>query len=274
MYTSEKEFLKNYNVGEYRQLSLTVDLLIFSVSEENAINYRKESKKKMSLLLVKRSNFPYKDKWNLPGGFINPDTEILLDCAKRILKTETNLSNIYLEQLYTFDGLNRDPRCRVISTAYMALVDKNKLKNSLSNSATWFDIIAINEKNNLVTITLNNGLETIDFKVNKKLREMTKDNYTYTIKDNKYLAFDNPLVVVTGLDRLRNKVNYTDIVFSMMPKYFTLGELQQVYEVILGKKLLDPSFRRIISNKVVKTSLIDQGKGHRPSALYMYKNNK
>ena len=91
-YKTEKDFLKNYNINDYKQLSLTVDLLIFSVSEENVLNYRKKNKKKMSLLLVKRNTFPYKDMWCLPGGFINPDKETLEDCAKRILKEETNLS--------------------------------------------------------------------------------------------------------------------------------------------------------------------------------------
>ena len=73
--------------------------------------------------------------------------------------------------------------------------------------------------------------------------------------------------------RIRNKVNYTDIVFNMMPEYFTLGELQQVYEVILNKKLLDPAFRRIIADKVVKTKKMRTGGGHRPSYLFKYKGN-
>ena len=77
--------------------------------------------------------------------------------------------------------------------------------------------------------------------------------------------------IFSGLERIRNKVNYTDIVFNMMPEYFSLGELQQVYEVILGKKLLDPAFRRIIADKVIKTDKVKTGGGHRPSVLFMYK---
>ena len=90
----------------------------------------------------------------------------------------------------------------------------------------------------------------------------------YVIKENDGLAFDHPKVVVSGISRLKNKIEYTDIVFNMMGEYFTLGELQKVYEVILGKKLLDPAFRRIINNKVVKTDKIKKGEGHRPSYLY------
>ena len=267
MYSSEEEFLKNYNVKEFKQLSLTVDLLIFSVSEEKSINYRRKNSKKMSILLVKRDNYPYKDMWCLPGGFINPDTETLLLCAKRILKDETNLSNIYLEQLYTFDNPNRDPRCRVISSSYMALIDKNKLTDKLNPKASWFDIVSYENNEDRIKVLLDNGIEKITFTINKK----TKDYNNYVIKYNSKLAFDHALVIVTGIERLRNKINYTDIVFNMMPEYFTLGGLQQVYEVILGKKLLDPAFRRIIMDKVVKTDKQEMGKGHRPSILYKYK---
>ncbi len=271
-YQSEAEFLANYNVNKYKQLSLSADILLFSVSEEDNSNYRKNSEKKMSILLIKRHNYPYKDMWCLPGGFLNPETETLDDCTKRILKTETNLSNIYLEQLYTYDALDRDPRCRVISTSYMALVDKNRLDDKVNENASWFDITLYNDDGNFITVVLDNGKDTIKFSIKKVLRELTTDRYTFKIKDNKDLAFDHPLVIVAGMERLRNKVGYTDIVFNMMPEYFTLGELQQVYEVILGKKLLDPAFRRIIADKVEKTEKMKTGGGHRPSYMFRYKN--
>ena len=85
------------------------------------------------------------------------------------------------------------------------------------------------------------------------------------------MAFDHPLIIFNGIERLRNKINYTDLIFYMMPKQFTLGELQKVYEAILNKKLLEPAFRRTIANKVEKTSAIHTGEGHRPSVLYKYK---
>ena len=100
---------------------------------------------------------------------------------------------------------------------------------------------------------------------------MTTDRYQFETKENESIAFDHDKVILSGIERLKNKVNYTDIVFNMMPEYFTLGELQRVYEVILGKKLLDPAFRRIIANKVTKTNKVKTDGGHRPSALYKYK---
>ena len=272
-YQSEEEFLKNYNVSKYKQLSLSTDILLFSVSEEGNENYRKNSKKKMSILLIKRHNYPYKDMWCLPGGFIDPETETLDDCTKRILKKETNLSNIYLEQLYTYDAIDRDPRCRVLSTTYMALVDKNRLNDKVNENASWFDITLYNDDGKKITVVLDNGEETIKFSIKKILRELTTDRYTFKINENKDLAFDHPLAIVAGVERLRNKINYTDIVFNMMPEYFTLGELQQVYEVILGKKLLDPAFRRIIADKVEKTNKMKTGGGHRPSYMFRYKKN-
>ena len=100
MYKTEEEFLKNYDPKQFEQLSMTADILLISISSEEQENYRKTSEKKLSILLVKRDDFPHKGKWCLPGGFLNPKTETLEDTAKRILKKEVNLENIYMEQLY------------------------------------------------------------------------------------------------------------------------------------------------------------------------------
>ncbi len=270
IYKSEEEFLKNYDSSIFEKLSMTTDILILSVSSKNTNNYRKTEKKMMSILLVKRDDYPYKGKWCLPGGFLDPKKETLEECARRILKRETNLSNIYLEQLYTFDKIDRDPRMRIVSTAYVALIDKNRLTEEVKN-ASWFDIVNIEEKNNIIKITLSNDEEIIDFSVKKELREKTTDRYDFITVENTKIAFDHDLVILAGIERIRNKVNYTDIVFNMMPEYFTLGELQQVYEVILNKKLLDPAFRRIIAKKTVKTTKMKTGEGHRPSYLFKYK---
>ena len=272
-YKSEEEFLKDYNPDQYKRLSLTTDILVLSVSSNDNANYRKTDDKKMSVLLVKRDNYPFKDMWCLPGGFVGYDEE-LDEAPKRILKQETNLDNIYLEQLYTFGNVNRDPRMRVISTSYMSLIDKNRLMEHINENASWFDIVLYEEKDNVVNIILDNGRDTISFSIKKELREKTTDRYSFHVLKNNSIAFDHPLVILAGLERLKNKLEYTDIVFNMMPEYFTLGELQKVYEVILGKKLLDPAFRRIIKNKVVKTEKIKTGEGHRPSYMFKYKNNK
>lgn len=269
MYQSEEEFLRNYDSSQFEKLSVTTDLLVLSVSDEKQSNYRKTDLKKMSILLVKRTDYPFKDMWCLPGGFLNPLTETLEDSANRVLFQETNLKDIYLEQLYTYDGLHRDPRLRVLSTSFIALVDKNQLLHQINSHASWFSITVM-EENHVVDILLDNGAEEIRFKIRKILKDSATNRYEFEILENDKLAFDHPLIILSGLERLKNKIEYTDIVFHMMPKYFTLGELQKVYEVILNKKLLDPAFRRIIADKVKKTNKMKTGGGHRPSALFTY----
>ena len=148
MYKTEKEFLSHYNPDEFDRFSITTDILVISISDEESTNYRKTSEKVMSILLVKRNNFPFKDKWCLPGGFIRVDEE-LESAPARILENETNVKDIYLEQLYTFGGVKRDPRMRVISTTYMALVDKNRMNAELKNEAKWFNL-SVNEENDLI----------------------------------------------------------------------------------------------------------------------------
>ena len=272
MYNSEEEFLKHYNPDDFERLSATVDILITSVSDTPTQNYRKLNKKSFSVLLVKRNTFPFKDKWCLPGGFV--DVKETIDHAvERVLANETNLHNIYTEQLYTMGEVDRDPRMRVLSIAYMSLIDKNELTDKLPFNAAWFDI-SINERDQFVDIKLKSEKEEINFTVEKLLVQQTTAKYKYNVIDNKDIAFDHASIIALGIERLKNKIEYTDIVFNMMPKLFTLGELQQVYEVILGRKLLDAAFRRIIKNKVIKTNKMRTGGGHRPSVLFKYKEPK
>ena len=255
--------------SKYANLALSTDMLIFSVSKGNAKTCRNLSEKYFSILLVRRTTEPFKDKWCLPGGFVEKD-ETLDMAAERILAKETNLHNIYKELLYTFGEINRDPRMRVISTSYMALIDREQLKENLSDNASWFNI-HVQEKENVVDVLLENEEEKIEYKVKKELVNKTTNQYKYEILENEKIGFDHTQIIITGISRMKNKVQDTDIIFNMMPEYFTLGELQQIYEVILNKKLLDPAFRRIIEPKVEKTDKIKKGEGHRPSVLFKYK---
>jgi ADP-ribose pyrophosphatase YjhB (NUDIX family) len=113
----EKKFLENYDASKYERPSLTTDIVIFTLDNDDDLN----------ILLIKRGAFPYKNKWAIPGGFLNVGTESLEEAAARELKEETNVDNVFLNQLYTFSNPKRDPRTTVISVAYTALVPKNKL---------------------------------------------------------------------------------------------------------------------------------------------------
>ena len=261
--------MKNNNELKMDKFALSTDVLIFSVSKGEAKTCRNLSDKFFSILLVRRNKEPFKDTWCLPGGFVK-ENESIDEAADRILEKVTNLSNIYKEQLYTFGDVDRDPRTRVISTAYMALIDKQKITNQLSEDASWFNI-HITEENNKVNVVLENDDDTIEFVIKKELVAETTKKYKYKTIKNEKIAFDHDKIILTGIERMKNKVKDTDIVFNMMPEYFTLGELQQIYEVILDKKLLDPAFRRIIADKVEKTNKMIKTGGHRPSVLFRYK---
>ena len=258
----EKEFLKNYNSSQFEKLSITSDIVVFSISDTPTDNYRKLNTKDFSILLIQRDDFPFKGSWALPGGFVDVK-ESIDDATDRILKHETGLSKIYKEQLYTFGDVYRDPRMRIVSISHLSLIDKSKIKDKLSDNAEWFNIYSYeNEETLKLSLKSNNvSLNIVAKKVND----------TYQVIESKDIAFDHAQIILLGLLRLRNKINYTDIVFNLMPEYFTLTELQTIYELILGKKLLTPAFRRVISEKVEKTDKMLFGAGHRPSCLFKYK---
>lgn len=279
---TEEEFLKQYNSTIYEKPSLTVDMLIFTVMEEEKENYRKLAEKSLKILLVKRGNHPDMGKWALPGGFVLTD-ESLDDAALRVLRKETNIENIYMEQLYTWGEVNRDPRTRVISSSYMALVDSSSLSIKAGNNeedARWFNI-----EYNLLSensLGLENGdsfEEILEIKLWNNSEELSAkirviENFDGRVRreiiESVGLAFDHGKFIEYGSSRLRNKVEYTSLAFNLMPELFTLTELQKVYEIIQGKELLAAAFRRKISNMVVETNEFTKDVGHRPSKLFRY----
>lgn len=139
---TEEEFLKAYDASKFERPSVTTDMLIFTVMEKENKNYRKLPEKTLKLLMIKRGDHPCLGWWALPGGFVNMD-ESLDQGALRELKEETNIDNIYMEQLYTWGDVDRDPRTRIITTSYMALVDSQALNIKASDDADdakWFDV--------------------------------------------------------------------------------------------------------------------------------------
>jgi len=166
--------------------------------------------KLIKVLLAKRSKEPFKGLYTLPGGFIEKNIS-LNESALQILKRDTNITGAYLEQLYTFGDINRDSRVRALSVAYYALVDYSK-----------FDVIN-SEK-----------YEKIDWFSLSDLRKLD-------------IAFDHREIINLALDRIQNKIEYTNIAFQLLPEKFTLGELQEVYETILDRELDKRNFRKKIA---------------------------
>lgn len=279
---TEEEFLQEYDADKYKKPSFTVDMLIFTIMDEEKENYRRLSKKNLKILLIKRGEHPYLGKWALPGGFVNVD-EGLDEAAQRVLKTETNVDDIYMEQLYTWGEVNRDPRTRVISSSYMALVDSTSLSikaGSDTDDVRWFNISynLLEEKKitverghiyeKLVEIKLWDDREECSSKI--KIKENVDGSIYREIIETSGIAFDHGKFIEYAMERLRSKIEYTSLAFNLIPELFTLTEIQQVYEVIQGKELLAAAFRRKIANMVIETNQFTKDAGHRPSKLFRY----
>lgn len=288
---SLKEFLEWYKTEEkdkYEKPSVTVDTLIFTIGEQKIDNYRKNPKKELKIMMVKRKDHPYIGRWAIPGGFVHINEDVYVS-AQRELKEETNIDNVYMEQLYTWGEVNRDPRMRVISVSYMALINsdnQNVKAGDDAEEAEWFSvntkileetkspigsvdakvlqIVALEMKNN-------NGVQICaKLSVEHKVVNGVAKTFTTIVEADK-LAFDHAKIIYYALERLRNKIEYTDIAFHLMPKYFTLTELQKVYEIILNEKLYPANFRRKIESMVIETDKLSAvGKGHRPAKLYKF----
>ncbi|MDE5546233.1 MAG: nicotinate (nicotinamide) nucleotide adenylyltransferase [Anaeroplasmataceae bacterium] len=266
-YTSDEEFLKNYSSDDYEKMSITTDITLFSVSDIETQNYRKKNGKSFSILLVERETAPFMNRYCIPGGFLSLD-EKLLDSAKRILFTEANIEDVYLNQFHTFSDIDRDIRGRVLSVSFLGLIDKSTIASDLKPKASFFDL-TLSQKQDIVTIEFKNASKRFSCKVRR-----TIDTYgiiSYQEIENAYLAFDHLKVIATALEYLKTQIQTEDIVYHMLPKEFTLKELQLVYEAILGKKLIDSVFRRTIKDKVISTEKFKNDGGHRPSRLYKYK---
>ena len=244
---NEKEFPESYDDGEYRRPSVTADILVFSMSSDF----------KLQLLLVKRKNQPHMGKWAIPGGFVDYD-ESLEEAALRELKEETHVEDVYLEQLYTFGKPGRDPRTRVISVAYVALVPKERLHIQAGDDAAEAALFEI---------------ENIDWGIRFYSPEMRE------ALSEEDLAFDHAEIIRTALKRLAGKLDYTDIAFQMLEnkRCFTAYEFEKIYEAISGRKVEKSNFRRDFIGRYIKTGVIEEldVKSSRysikPATCYCYK---
>jgi len=220
--------------------SVTVDVVVFTVLDTD-----------LKVLLIRRGQAPFDGAWALPGGFVlvtddDDQGESLAAAASRELQEETGLvaSSVYLEQLFTFGAPRRDPRGRVITVAYYALVrpDLVPLVNAGSDAAEarWFSVAS--EQSELE------------------------------------LAFDHDTILQTALDRIRGKIDYTPIAFSLVPPTFTIAELRAVYEAIKGCTY-DPGnfrrrFKRMQTDGVIATAPGKRHTGTKPARVYRFVHNE
>jgi 8-oxo-dGTP diphosphatase len=215
------------DIHSFEKPSLTVDCVVFGYDLTT-----------LNVLLVNRKDAPFQNHWALPGGFLNVQKETFEDTATRVLATKTGLTDLYMEQLYTFGNIHRDERGRVISVVYFALVNPRNyhIVNGFMNHDTrWFDF--------------------------KKLPN---------------LAFDHTEIVTKAYERLQNKVRYQPIGFELVNTEFTLPELQRLYETILNKKIDRRNFRKkMLELGIVKpTGERREGAPNRQPDIYTFDKTK
>lgn len=213
---------ETYDPSAYERPSVTVDVVILTVRE-----------RRLDVLLVRRRHWPFEGMWAIPGGFVDPN-ESLEDSARRELSEETGVSDVYLEQLYTFGDPGRDPRTRVITVVYYALLRTDQLHLRAGDDAAdarWFPAYG-----------------------------------------HPALAFDHDQILDYTRQRLRSKLEYTTIGFQLLAPSFTLSELQEVYEAILNRPLDKRNFRKKVLTTGILEQIPETRKAgqHRPAALYRF----
>lgn len=211
---------------DHPRAALTVDCVLFGLDEGD-----------LKVLLIQRDLKPFAGKWALPGGFVRLD-ETLDEAARRELSEETGVRDVFLEQLYTFGEVRRDPRERVVSVAYYALVtlaDHRLAAATDARNAAWFSADEVPS-----------------------------------------LAFDHAEILAVALRRLKGKVRYEPIGFELLPEKFTLGQLQHLYEVCLEEPIDKRNFRKKILGMglLVETDEIQQDVAHRAARLYRFDERK
>lgn len=266
---TEEEFLENYKPGDYDRPSVTVDMLLVGTDEKYST---------LKILLIKRKNHPFINKWAFPGGFVEIN-ESAYQAACRELKEETGLTDVYMEQLYTFTNPNRDPRTRVIDIAYLTLLPTCPVHaGDDARDVAWFDFKIENDR-----LLLTN--EERDIKISYKLTMKHFKNGVISIENydkpepesSEQLAFDHAEILVESMLRLRNKIEYTDLIFNLMPEKFTMADLMTAYELVLGKGQYRKNFRDKMKNKTEPTGekgISFSKKGSTPAELYKYKSQQ
>lgn len=206
----------------YQNPSLAVDLVVFGYSKQT-----------LSVLLLNRKEAPFKDRWVLPGAFLQME-ERFKDTCSRVLKTKLGMDDVYLEQLYSFDEPDRDPRGRAISVAHYALVNPARIAiaaGSMANDVSWFNINELPE-----------------------------------------LGFDHDIMFQQALRRLRSKITYFPVGFELLDDLFTMPELHELYECILDTTIDRRNFRRKIldSEYIINTGKKREGSQNRHPDLYKF----
>lgn len=266
---SEKEYLSNYDIGDYDRPSVTADVAAFMVSNEDKTGYRRNPGNKLRLLLVKRGVHPFKDKWALPGGFLRKG-ETVEECALREIREETGVLPVSIMYVGVFSEPGRDPRGWVISNAYVSVITEESVKQAGDDAsdAQWFSVNfdKCGEEHHLTL-----SYEDIVLKAVLTEEKPGFGRTRFGIVDSGDIAFDHASVIAAALTALRSKAKDFKTVLDFLPEKFTLTALQKVQETVMDVSLLPANFRRMVSGYVAATDEFVRGEGHRPARLYKRK---
>lgn len=232
----ERAFLATYDPTAFERPSVSVDVVILTADDDA-----------LHALLVRRDALPQRGRWALPGGFVRA-SESLEEAALRVLNDKGGLRDVSLEQLYTFGRPDRDPRMRVLSVAYVALVAHARLPPLAEGRALCTLHVPWSGEAGGPVMVLGEGGRPLP------------------------LAFDHGEMLAMAVKRLRGKLDYTPIGYQLLPPHFSLRDLQTVHETILGRALNKDSFRRrmLASGELEATGEREQAVGHRPAELYRF----
>ena len=260
---TEQDFLAAYDANEYPHPSLSVDVAILSLD----LNSKPTGATRFQVVMVQRQQHPAHGKWALPGAFVGMD-ESLDSAAVRALVSKTGIpkisvqKDVFLEQLFTFGEPKRDPRTRVVTVAYYALVDHRLLTKMLPqvSEQDQFDEIASPVKLLALDVPWSDEQGGV-------VHVLSMEGNTLPV------AFDHSSILGLAVKRLRGKLNYAEVGFELLPKFFTLRQLQLVHETVLGRQLNKDSFRRrmLATGRVIASGKLEEAVGHRPAELYQFK---
>lgn len=236
---NEDSFLQAYDPAAYERPSVTVDLVLIGLRDGRP-----------AVLLRQRTDHPHAGRWALPGGFVGI-AESLDDAAARVLREKAGLPAAHLEQLYSFGAVDRDPRMRIVTIAYLALLDESGFAAALAGAADLqpvaIEVPWSGEAGGAIVARSSEGA-ALD------------------------LAFDHGEILSLAMLRLRGKLDYSEVGFALLPERFTLRQLQDVHEAILGTPLNKPAFRRRMLDKgwIAATGAREEGTAFRPAELYRF----
>lgn len=267
----EKKFLAAYSIEKYARPSVATDVVAMTIRAFYAGNYRSPEKRSLSVLLIRRGEHPYMNRWALPGGFLR-NGEPVEHCAQRELFEETGLNTNALYPLGCFSGPGRDPRGWIISNAFLSVVGKEDLtlmSGDDAMDARWFDLHFKEDGNTLSLIFTN---EQTELRAVLNVTQNVFGQFFFEILSSD-LAFDHAQIIASALKGLQTSYGLRSLAFAFLPAEFTINELQNVHELLTGKELLAANFRRKIMPYLIATDRMTQGEGHRPAQIYTRNHN-